>query len=66
MADDDEENDPEILEIDILQTELEKKLPHWLDPTQRYPEKFDQIRNRNRARWLAEQKKNRISGKRLK
>lgn len=43
-------------EIDILQMELDHKLPHWLDPTQRDPELVEHIRNRNRARWIAAQK----------
>ena len=50
---------PEKIEIDILQMELDKKLPHWLDPSQKNPEKFQAIRDRNRARWLAEQEKKR-------
>ena len=47
---------PEKIEIDILAMELEKKLPHWLDPTQKNPEKFAAIRERNRAKWLAQLK----------
>lgn len=44
------------IKIDLLQMELEQKLPHWLDPQQKNPERFDEIRARNRAKWLAEQK----------
>ena len=47
---------PEVYEIDILQMELDKKLPHWLDWTQRYPDKADAIRKKHRDKWLAEQK----------
>src|SRR5262245_61056864 len=57
MADD--EDEPATLHIDILSMELEKKLPHWLDPTQRDPAKFDAIREKHRAKWEAEQKKKR-------
>ena len=47
----------EKIEIDILQMELEQKLPHWLDWTQQNPDKVKAIREKNRAKWLAEQKK---------
>lgn len=43
-------------EIDILQMELDKKLPHWLDPYERDPQMVEDIRERNRAKWAAEQK----------
>src|SRR5262245_52311827 len=42
--------------IDILAMELEQKLPHWLDWRQRNPEKVREIRERNRAKWLAQRK----------
>ena len=43
-------------EIDILQMELDGKLQHWLDPHQRDPAHIEDIRNRNRAKWVEEQK----------
>ena len=45
MSDDDK---PDPLKIDILQMELDQKLPYWLDPSQRYPDKAEEIRQRHR------------------
>jgi hypothetical protein len=48
---------PEVEHIDILQMELDRKLPYWLDWSQTHPEQVDAIRRKNREKWLAEQKK---------
>jgi hypothetical protein len=50
-------------EINVLLTELQQKLPPWLDPRQRHPEKYDAIRNKHRVRWIAE--KDRQQARRL-
>ena len=52
---------PEKYEIDILQMELDKKLPHWLDPMQRDPAKAEAIRKKHRDKYLAEQKQKKRS-----
>jgi hypothetical protein len=41
--------------IDILQLELDGKLPHWLNPQQKNFEQMEAIRRKHRAKWLAEQ-----------
>jgi hypothetical protein len=46
---------PEIEHINILQMELEQKLPYWLDWSQTHPEEVKAIRKKNRDKWLAEQ-----------
>jgi len=38
--------------IDILQMELDQKLPHWLDPRQRYSDKYDAILEQARQEWI--------------
>jgi hypothetical protein len=43
------------MKIDILKMELDRKLPHWLSPEAR-KSGIQEIRKRNRARWLAERK----------
>ena len=48
---------PGVEHIDILQMELDQKLPYWLDPSQKNPEKADAIRKKHRDKWLAEQAK---------
>ena len=40
-------------EIDILKSELDNKLPYWLDPRQRYKHKVREIVQKHRERWLA-------------
>jgi hypothetical protein len=47
---------PDVEHIDILQMELDQKLPYWLDPSQKNPEKMAAIRDKHRAKWLADQK----------
>jgi hypothetical protein len=46
---------PDIEYIDILQMELDQKLPYWLDWSQTHPEEVAAIRKKNRDKWLAEQ-----------
>jgi hypothetical protein len=45
----------DIEHIDILQMELEQKLPYWLDWSQTHPKEAEEIRKKNRDKWLAEQ-----------
>lgn len=48
---------PDVEYIDILQMELDEKLPYWLDPREKNPDEAEAIRAKNRAKWLAEQNK---------
>lgn len=48
--------------IDILKTELEQDLPHWLSPQQQHAGKHDEARKRNRQKWLDEQKRKQGKG----
>ncbi|WP_028164114.1 hypothetical protein [Bradyrhizobium elkanii] len=59
-------NKPEPYKIDIVLMELQQHLPHWLDPKERYPEKFDAIRDKHRERWIAEQQARGKKAKRAK
>jgi hypothetical protein len=43
--------------IDILQHEIDNKLPYWLHPSQKRPVDRAAIMAKHRAKWLAEQKK---------
>jgi hypothetical protein len=42
--------------IDILQMELDTKAPHWLSPPCRQDARRDEIRAKNRAKYVAKQK----------
>jgi HK97 family phage prohead protease len=55
----------EPIHVDILQMELDQKLPHWLDPSQRYFNKHEAARKKNRERYLAEQKAKRKGSKQM-
>jgi len=63
MADDDK---PDTYTIDILQMEIDEKLPHWLSWPQKHPEEAAAIRKKHRDRWLAEQKAKRPKAKAYK
>jgi hypothetical protein len=50
--------------LDILMKEKNENLPYWLDPSQkRDPETQQDIRDKHRARWLAEQEAKRAKAK---
>jgi len=51
--------DPKEVHIDLLETDM-KAGAHWLDPRIRYAHKRDAIRQRNRAKWLADCKAGRV------
>jgi len=42
--------------FNILDHEIKNKLSHWLDPRERFKDKFDAIREKYRKKRLAEQK----------
>lgn len=47
--------DGQITKIDILQMEVNQKLPYWLSPIERFKDRHDAILEKNRQRWLREQ-----------
>lgn len=48
------------MEIDLLKMEIDGNLPHWLSPSQRFPdmkkETLEEMRKRYRDAWLAKRK----------
>ncbi len=47
---------PKVIEVDILQQELDQKLPHWLSPQEKDKDKLRAKMDQKRANWLAEKK----------
>src|SRR5262245_8413201 len=63
MATADDETTVEPYHIDILQMELDGKLQHWLDPYTVNSDRVDEIRKKNRAKWLADLKAGKVEPK---
>jgi hypothetical protein len=53
-----EESESGMIDIDILGMELEKGLPHWLDPIEKYKGKHDADRKKKQI-----ERSNKIMGK---